>query len=72
MSIASERNEAQDRKDSNDHPEPLIDLAGIEVEDIDIGEFLEGGGPDGSEVSLEYLAASCTTCICTCSCCSSS
>lgn len=41
-----------------------LDLSDLEIDDLDFSEVSEAGNARSSEV----VAASCTTCVCTCSC----
>lgn len=45
-----------------------LDLAEIDLESLDIGDFVDEDRLADSEVIAKVMSASCTTCECTCSC----
>jgi len=51
--------------------EILLSLKDLEIEDLDISEFLDETRLEESEIISKVMSASCTTCECCCSCCSS-
>src|SRR5437870_3289518 len=49
--------------------EPLrLDLEGLEIDDLEISEFLDETLVQQGEAVSKVMAASCTTCECCCSC----
>jgi len=46
-----------------------FDLIGLEIEGLEISDFLDEFLIEQSEVVSKVMAASCTTCECCCSCC---
>ncbi|HVV20620.1 MAG TPA: thiocillin/thiostrepton family thiazolyl peptide [Pseudonocardiaceae bacterium] len=45
-----------------------MDLSALDVDSLEISEFLDEGRLEDSEVVAKVMSASCTTCECCCSC----
>jgi thiazolylpeptide-type bacteriocin precursor len=54
--------------DSKDDLEKALDLAGLEIDDLEISSFLDDALVQQSDSVAKVMAASCTTCECCCSC----
>ncbi|HEY0636612.1 MAG TPA: thiocillin/thiostrepton family thiazolyl peptide [Pseudonocardiaceae bacterium] len=44
------------------------DLSGLNIDSLEISEFLDDSRLEDSEVVAKVMSASCTTCECCCSC----
>jgi thiazolylpeptide-type bacteriocin precursor len=53
------------------NPEDDLQLIDLDIEALDISDFLEESRLEDSQVITKVMAASCTTCECCCSCCCS-
>jgi thiazolylpeptide-type bacteriocin precursor len=48
--------------------ESTADLSALDIESLEISEFLDDNRLEDSEVVAKVMSASCTTCECCCSC----
>jgi thiazolylpeptide-type bacteriocin precursor len=53
---------------SSQESHATLDLTDIDLESLDIGDFVDEDRLADSEVIAKVMSASCTTCECTCSC----